>query len=382
MIKCIIQRWLFLFIIAGWLGTTNQALALPFGVFDTRTMAMGGVGVATGDRSAVFNNPALLTTADEIHEWFLLLPTAGQNIYDPDKVKKGIDNFKKAADALDASPSPTNESAVSNSLTTLAGTQYRSANNIAVMLAIPSRILSGAFFLSEYDTSTAKPIIESADTISPISSPYNSVLAHRGIRIVENGASAAKIIRSNSAWLDGISVGLTAKFYLIETYDYSEPLRSADTEIKNAVSANSSQFGIDAGILKEVGVWKFALTGKNLLPGNHKYSTGGEKFKIEPQVRAGFAYKSRYTVVEMDMDLTKNQPTGFYSMTQNVALGWEWYASRYFALRAGVNTNLVGTKDTIASAGLGLMLGGFQIDLAGYTGKEGDGISGQLGFQF
>ena len=381
MCKLFIQRWPLLLITAGWLGIYNQAQALPFGIFDSRTMAMGGVGVATGERSAVFNNPALLTTADEIHEWFLLLPTAGQSIYDPDKVKKELDKFKKAADALDASPTVSNENAVSDSLTALDGKEYKSADNVAFMVAIPSRILSGAFFLNEYETSTATPIIDNADILTP-SSPYISVLAHRGVRIVENGASAAKIIRSDSAWLDGISVGLTAKFYLIETYDFSEPLRTASTKIKGGTGTNSSQFGIDAGILKEIGVWKFALTGKNLISGNHQYSVSGEKFKIEPQVRAGFAYKSRFTVIEMDMDLTKNQPIGFYSMTQNLALGWEWYAARSFALRAGLSTNLVGNKDSTASAGLGLMLGGFQIDLAGYTGEKGDGISGQLGFQF
>ena len=41
--------------------------ALPFASFDARSTAMGGVGVATGNRFASFNNPALLTTADEIH---------------------------------------------------------------------------------------------------------------------------------------------------------------------------------------------------------------------------------------------------------------------------------------------------------------------------
>lgn len=375
------RRWPFILFVVGMLGTCNQVMALPFGVYDSRTMAMGGVGVATGERSAVFNNPSLLTTADEIHEWFLLLPTASQNLYDPDKVKDGIDKFQQAADALDASPTPTNENAVRSSLTALDGTEYRSANNIALMLAIPSRILSGAFFLNAYETSTATPLIDSNDVLTP-ASPYSSVLAHKGVRIVENGVSAAKLFKSDNAWLDNISFGLTAKFFLIETYDFSEPLRTADTMIKGGVGTNSSQFGLDAGVLKEIGVWKFALTGKNLISGNHEYSAGGEKLKIEPQFRAGFAYKSRFTTLEMDMDLTENQAVGFYSATKYLALGWEWFPSRNFVLRAGLNNNLVGNKDSIASAGMGLTIGGFQLDVAGYSGKEGNGFSGQVGFQF
>ncbi len=347
-------------------------------------MAMGGVGVATGARTAAFNNPALLTTADEVHEWFLLLPTVSQQLDDTDDLKDNLANFKQAANTLDASPGPANEAAVQASLNAIDGSQYRETNNVAFMLAIPSRILSGAVFLNSYEISNVQPIIGGDDLTIPT---YASTFAHRGVRIVENGVSAAKNLDSKSKWLNNLSIGFSVKFLLIETYGYTESIRTADVEINTSQGNNRAQFAIDAGIFKEFGVWKVGMVAKNLLPGNYDYGTTNEEFKIEPQLRAGFAYQSRRTTVEFNIDLTKNDPVGFDTASQIAAVGWEWHPWRSFALRAGYNKNLIepdtgsSTSGSI-SAGIGLLYSGIHFDVAGYTGDEGDGISAQLGLQF
>jgi hypothetical protein len=358
------------------------AHALPFGAFDARTLAMGGVGVATGSRYAAFNNPALLTTAEEIHEWFMLLPTAGRQLSDPDAVEDGLTAFQDAADTLAASPSPANAAAVQTGLDGLADKQYRYGHNTAVMLAIPSRILSGAAFVNVYGSSTARPVIGGDDLSDPANPVYNSTLEQRGVRVLENGFSAAMLLDDEKGWLKDVAIGFSAKFLLVEGYGYSDPLRLAEVDIDRSGRKNGAQFAFDVGMIKEIGVWKLALTAKNLVPSHYHYGTSGDDFRLEPQVRAGFAYKSRRSVLELDLDLTENAPVGADSASQIAALGWEWQPWRWFSLRAGVSQNLAGTQASYGSLGLGVLMGVVYIDVAGYTGDEGDGVAAQLGLQF
>jgi hypothetical protein len=367
---------------AGLLLISQNTPATPFGIFDARTMAMGGVGVATGSRYAAFNNPALLTTADESHEWFLLLPTVGAQIGDPDKLKNGLSNFQEAADRLAANPTAQNANLVQASIDALEGRHYRQSRNAALMVAIPSRILSGAIFFNVYETSTARPVIGGDVLADPANPQYSSTLAQRGYRIVENGVSGARLINASSAWMSNMAVGFNAKFLLVEAYGYEGPLRAADVDITRKGRSSSSQFAFDVGVHKEIGVWKLALMVKNIVPGNYSYGDSGEKFRIEPQARAGFAYQSRRAIWELDIDLTENGPIGFDSPTQFAAIGWEWQPSRYLALRAGYSQNMLGTKAATSSGGFGFLIGGLHVDLAAFSGDESDGVSAQLGLQF
>ena len=316
---------------------SSAAVAVPFGMFDARSMAMGGVGVATGARYAAFNNPALLTTADEIHEWFLVVPTVGQQIGDPDQVEDELAAFQQAATVLDATDNAGNQAAVQTHLTALDGSLYRYSGNAAGMLAIPSRILSGAAFFNVYEASTARPVIGGDDLTVP---SYASTLTQRGFRVTENGVAAAMPMEAEKGWMHNLAVGFAAKFLLVEAYGYDDALRTAKVDIDRTGLKTGSQFTVDLGILKEIGVWKLGLAAKNLLPGNYEYGNSGDKFKIEPQLRAGFAYQSRYSVVELDIDLTENKPVGFALPSQIAALGWEWRTWRWLALRAGYQQNL------------------------------------------
>lgn len=357
---------------------TQTATAVPFGVFDARTMAMGGVGVASGPQFAVFNNPALLATADEVHEWFLLAPTLSRQLGDPDNVEDSLSAFQQAADTLDGNNNAANQAAVQQQLNALDGNLYSSSRNSAFVLAIPSRILSGAAFFNVYEATTAQPMIGGDNLAAP---SYASTLAQRGLRIVENGVAAAKML-NGSGWMRNLTVGFSAKFLLVSGYGYADPLRSADVDINRTGSKNGGQFIFDIGVLKEFGVWKMGLVAKNIVPGNYQYGDSGDVFKIEPQLRAGFAYQSRYSVLELDIDLLKNDPIGFGSASQIAALGWEWQAWQWLTLRAGYNQNLTGNEASYGSAGIGLLISTLQIDVAAYSGDESEGISAQLGLQF
>ncbi len=356
----------------------QTAAAVPFGMFDARTMAMGGVGVASGPQFATFNNPALLATADEIHEWFLLAPTLSQQLGDPDNVEDNLAAFQQAADTLDGNNNAVNQAAVQQQLDALDGSLYSTSRNSAFVLAIPSRILSGAAFFNVYEASTAQPMIGGDNLTTP---NYASTLAQRGLRIVENGVSAAKAL-NGGGWMQNLTVGFSAKFLLVSGYGYADPLRSADVDISRTGNKSGGQFMFDVGVLKEFGVWKAGLVAKNIVPGNYKYGDSGDTFKIDPQLRAGFAYQSRYSVLELDIDLLENDPVGFGSPSQIAALGWEWQIWQWLAIRAGYNQNLTGNEAAYGSAGIGLLINSLQIDVAAYSGDESEGISAQLGLQF
>jgi len=358
------------------------ASALPFGTFDARSAAMGGVGVATGNRFASFNNPALLTTADEIHEWFLLFPTVGRQLGDPDKLDDDFDAFQQAADSLDANPTPANRDAVQSSLDALDGAVYEESGNGAFMLAVPSRILSGAAFVNVYKGFNVRPKLD-VDNLLTDPPTYNSELEYRGFSVLENGVSAAKLFEGGKNWWSEWAVGFNAKFLLVEGYGYSENVRSAELKLDDSQRVNGSAFNVDVGVLKEFGVFKLGLVGKNLFATNFDYGRlSGEQFEIGPQVRLGMAYQSRHAVLELDVDLTENEPLGFGPVTRIAALGWEYQLARWFTLRAGYRQNMVDTKAGSASAGLGLLFGALYIDIAGSTGDAQDGVAAQLGFQF
>ncbi|EDQ00594.1 putative plasmid transfer protein [Shewanella benthica KT99] len=68
-----------------------------------RSLAMGGVGVATANyQSASFNNPALLTQSKSNDDVAIILPSLSAEVADPNELKDGIDNFQNAFDAFEA----------------------------------------------------------------------------------------------------------------------------------------------------------------------------------------------------------------------------------------------------------------------------------------
>ncbi len=365
----------------GLLASAGLTQAQPFGVFDVRAAGMGGVGVATGARYATFNNPALRTTADEQHEWFLMAPGMGRQRGDPDNLKDNLAAFKQAANTLDASPTIANRNAALARLNAMGGDIYREGGNSAILLAIPSRLLSGAAYIHIYDWANARASIAGDNLGDPTAPQYASRIEHRGAQVLENGITAAKSI-SGTGWRRQLAVGFNVKFLFVEGYGYSEDIRAAKTRIERNQYSSSAAFNLDIGVLKEFGVWKLGLMAKNLFSSSFEYGNTGDTFDITPQLRAGFAYQSRRTVLELDLDLMRNQAAGFDSATQMAALGVEFKPWRWLALRSGYQQNLVGTQVGTVSLGLGAVFGLLTLDIAVSHSKEQDGAHAQLGFQF
>ena len=73
---------------------SSQIFAVSFGSFDPRSLAMGSVGVASGDASnAGYYNPALLSLTQESDDFSLVIPTIGIGLADPDKLSDALDAY-------------------------------------------------------------------------------------------------------------------------------------------------------------------------------------------------------------------------------------------------------------------------------------------------
>ena len=152
---------------AALLMSTTCAIAIPFGSFDTRSMAMGGAGVAVGgaDAAPLFN-PALLSVAKEEDDFALILPTIGIRVSDPEKLLDSIDQFNKtdsigalntAINALNAAVTPGQATAAANQVSTAVtnvSSQFTTLSNkpiavdggVATVVGIPSKSFGVAFY--------------------------------------------------------------------------------------------------------------------------------------------------------------------------------------------------------------------------------------------
>jgi hypothetical protein len=152
-------------------------MAIPFGSFDTRSMAMGGAGVAVGgaDAAPLFN-PALLSVTKEEDNFAIILPTIGIRVADPDKLRDSIDSFQNgnyvnnlqtsintlntATANFNATPNPTTQAAmqsaaatvgtnlttVSTQLGTLSNKPITVDGGLATVVGVPSKKFGVAFY--------------------------------------------------------------------------------------------------------------------------------------------------------------------------------------------------------------------------------------------
>ena len=187
---------------------------------------------------------------------------------------------------------------------------------------------------------------------------------------------------------DHISFGGNLKFmrgrvYANEVLVFDD--NSGDTLSKSdEYYEESSNFGIDLGVMARMDKLSFGLVGRNLnspkFDGFTKTVTvngspvtiTADDVKIRPQVAAGLAYIPFETLtLETDIDLTRNATTFSDYRTQKFSVGLEWDAFRVLALRLGGYKNLAESDiGWVYTAGLGLNLWAARLDIAGAFAGE------------
>ena len=414
--------------------TTMTAHAASFGNFDPRSLAMGGTGVSSANIDhAAYYNPALLSVAEEDDDFSLLAPTLGARAFDPKELLDALEayqdgqyetTFNNAIDTFNAA-APADKSATAADVVSAAEQLLNGLNSISnkaldfeihagVNLAVPGKSLglgvvaSGramagiSLDITAHDTGLIQRYIDTLNWVAtgtgtPDLTLYNtgtqqfvdpegtmtSTANLKGAYIIEGGLALSHEFES----LDNISIGITPKTVQVTTFDYSIGVEKAETDSGAADTGELeySDSNIDIGIAKKLGEnWKVGFVTKNVISKEYK-TVLGNTIEVKPQSRVGISHHTNWTVLALDVDVTKNKSIGYTAeKTRFVALGAELDFS-LLQLRLGYRHNLSaegGAESGIASAGVGLYILGLHID-AGVAGNGDEAEAAlQLGIQF
>lgn len=429
---------------AALLASSSAALAIPFGSFDSRSMAMGGAGVAVGgaDAAPLFN-PSLLSVANPKDDFSLIIPTVGIRVADPDKLRDSIDAFQSGNyvdnlqvditalnNAINATvpDQPTIQNAaakvggdittVSDQLATLSNKPITADVGLATVVAVPSKTFGAAFYAN--GTATAGGLFQYSDKATLDGLAQNAVdcatdananvaacntlaayntsnltsgIHFKGVQLSEFGFALSREFQIKE---HSVALGITPKIVKAKLFDTVVLVNDSN---QNNVSAEDnmaeySTFNFDLGAAKEYGNgWRTGFVLKNVLPQTLDFKKAlvpgttpvatGETLTLKPQARIGVSHANSWSTVALDVDLTRNDPAGLEQGTQYVALGGELDAWGWAQLRAGYRIDMVNSDRNVTSVGLGLApFGVVHIDLA-YAGNANEvGASFQLGVHF
>ena len=313
---------------AALLLGSSAAFAIPFGSFDTRSMAMGGAGVAVGgpDAAPLFN-PALLSVSKEEDDFALILPTIGVRVADPDKLIDSVDKFNSgkyiqtldssinapvtglnaAIAAFNANPNPTTLAAmqtaagavgtnlnnVSTQLSTLSNKPITVDGGVATVVGIPSKKFGVAFYANaavatggifKYnDAATISALAAQATCLASATTPaavtlcgtitfnnnttLTSGINFKGVALGEFGFSLSRVF--NIANHD-IALGITPKIIKAQLFDAQLKINDSNSQ-SNVTGADFlaeySLVNFDLGAAKNYSNgWRTGFVIKNVIP--------------------------------------------------------------------------------------------------------------------
>lgn len=413
------------------LAVAKTAFALPFGIFEPRSLAMGGAGVASASSvNAVFYNPAILSTykvrkekgKNEAFSFPVLSIRAAravETLADRRDVNYQAD-ITNAFDAYNTDPTPANGQAALNTIDSLHGTLGEAANNAlfldasaSLVIGIPSKYQGGAFFITQRgvgdgqltvpaaDLNTlnyyqqALQLIVAGDTAAAqanypdafeggnLKDPSGTITSEANARAAVISELGIGISRQITILGTDFSVGLAPKMVQVTAYDYHKTI-SSSTQDKKGTRDDNWRLNVDLGVLKRIGNrWRVGLVVKNLIERSYATSTGRD-VTIKPQWRMGAAYSTPLITYTMDLDLQANDGVYPGNAAQYVLAGVEIMQGR-LRYRLGYRDSIAysGPKeDGVFSAGLGLNFKPTYLDLAYAENHEQRALSMMFGFNF
>jgi len=409
----------------------GAAQAMPFGIFDPRSMAMGGTGVSSATSgNASYYNPALLAAARPKDRFAFEMMFAAR-VADPDKLQDDLDrmessgnNLSTALNQFNQALTPPQQQAAAGQLANALGSfrsSLQTVNNKTLegnlfasplTVGVPGKDLGWAIyasaradfgaklFFAQSDDALLTSYQNAAQAYATSGNPadlaalillgdtnadgrlddpnYQSHVDVRGAAFGEFGVSLAHEFQS----LDKLAVGITPKYVRVYTFDYTvNPQRSEITIDKGRKDYASGNF--DIGLAKELGSgFKAGFVGKNMIPRTYTTVLGND-IDVKPQLRAGVSHHTSSTTVALDLDLTENKPVAFDKPTRYAGIGAEFNAWDVLYLRAGYRADLTGNYKSLPSLGLGLSIFGLHLDAA-VAGRSKEDVMAavQLGLRF
>ena len=409
---------------------TKTAFAIPFGIYEPRSLAMGGAGVASATSvNAVFYNPAILSTYKDYKEKgkneAFSFPVLSVRVSRAVEILAGIRDVDYQNDITNNfntyNNSRTSENAQNalNTINSLYSTLGQIANNVfmldasaSLVIGVPSKYQGGAFFVTQRGVGDGQLSVSASDlellndyqealqyiTSSGAKGALHPELFDGGGNLINPSASIISEANARAAVISELGVGLskqinimgsdfsfglTPKMVKVTTYDYHRSLNSR-VQDKEGTSNDDWQPNFDFGVLKKItSQWRAGLIVKNLIKRAYPTSTTQEVM-IKPQWRFGIAYITPYLTYTMDLDLQKNDGVYPGNAAQHILTGIE--------IKQGQLHYRLGYRDTIAhkgpkedgvfSAGLGLNIKPTYFDLAYSENHQQRAASLMFGFNF
>ncbi|WP_165310933.1 conjugal transfer protein TraF [Vibrio ziniensis] len=372
--------------------------------FDSRSTAMGGIGVSSADYlTASFHNPALVAKHNATDKFAVLPFSIGGDVRNDQAM---LSNLYDAIDAVKEYNRAANlgEEIVSGVelIKSLSALKYDKADifvGVGMAVAIPSETLSVNLFTHmTLDTTIRANIIdEDLDLLSYIESyrPQSSGNI-TGIRVHDIGFSLAKPIPYESGTL---FYGLSPKIQLIYAFNYSANLdtfNASDFDRSDYV-VDKSTFNLDGGLAYSYtnGV-SVGLVAKNLFPkkiSTKEYLGIEGTYSLNPVYKASVSYSNSSFTLGLDTDL--NATKRFESLTffnfkaanddiQMAGVGGEYKITNWCQLRTGYQMDLKNNLSNVMTMGMGFIAAKlWHIDLsAAYANKNQFGASLQNYFTF
>lgn len=407
---------------------TPATAGTSYGIYDARTLAMGGAAVASAvNDNAQFYNAALLAFNEEIEErtedsrflFPLIITQIAESIITLEELSQNDTSGKlsRAVQDYNMTPNAQNAQAVVDASNDLDGAFADLENEdlfadvyLGVAVSEPGDLRGAGFFMgtrllaggattvSPADRATldayqegllfvasngaqgvAHPELFDAngDLIDP-GNDYDSSASAAGLAITEAGVAVSHQFQ----FLGGpIAAGFSFKVQRIDTFEDTQRVvdNRIDTE-RNSESEGNINF--DLGFVKPIGKhWRAAIAVKDIIA--HDYATSqGTAIRLRPRARLGVAYQKGRMQLAADTDVTKNEPLGSESATQEAALGAEWTFAPLGKLRAGYRYDFQGKRNEVMSIGAGTVWKRLAVDFAYAQGSNTRAAALQFGIVF
>lgn len=409
-------------------GAAVANASTTYGVFDARTMAMGGVAVASANNdNAQFYNSALLAFNDEIEErtrdsrfWFPMLSPQfarsvidAENIYSDDlhnALTRSVTAFNDAQDQTAARDVANISAQLRGSLQNIADRELFVDAYAGISLSEPGKFVGAGFFLGGRVLASGRPAITGADLdllsayeqgllfvasngaegearpelfdangalIDPQGN-YDSSVAAAGLTIIEIGVASSHQIEFLG---QKIAAGWTFKAMEVNTFEDLQRFDNQRVDLSRSEERESA-VNFDVGAVKDFGNgWRVGVAIKDIIPHDYK-TTAGTRLKLRPRPRIGVSYQRGDWLFGADADLVASQPLVDLKGVQEVAVGAEWLVKPWLRMRSGYRHDFNGGRRSAVSVGIGTLWKRLAADVAYSNGSRSRGMALQFGVAF
>ncbi|MFS1430655.1 conjugal transfer protein TraF [Vibrio splendidus] len=363
--------------------------------FDSRSVAMGGIGASTSTYlTAPFHNPALAAKYSSSDDIGILLPAFGASVQDKGDLIDGFDAVSDSFDDLVQTDSDESGMAVASGLKDLVGDSASIQSGAGIALALPNKYVSVNVFAKAHLDAFVFSDVDENELIGNNVNPegLNSTGNVAGVAIIEVGASLAKSMELGNGTF---YYGMTPKVQHIELINYKSAVSdfNMDDFDEDENRESNTGFNVDLGAAYQFnnGI-ALGLVGTNLIATEFGNDT---KYSLNPVFTASASYNAKLLTVGIDVDLNETERfesisstytliNGSDDNTQLAAIGAEFNAWDWAQIRAGYQMDIAGNLENSVTAGIGLSpFGALRIDIAAsYAGDNQAGVSLQTSLTF